>query len=118
MGSLINGILPYHSAMVIALDHRGMLSCSDREAEIQGLCSLSRVFFMFKFLARIRRDGIHWQSGDFTVLSCLTDHFKQGDFYRFCQKTGGFLFVRLHVRPYTVFLQIVHALPVLVKHEQ
>lgn len=32
MGPPINGILPYHSAMVIALDHRGMLSCSDREA--------------------------------------------------------------------------------------
>jgi hypothetical protein len=46
MGSLIKGIFPYHSAMVIALDHRGMLSCSDREAEIQGLCSLSRLLYV------------------------------------------------------------------------
>ena len=35
----------------------------------------------------------------------------------FARTPRGFMFESLHVRPFTVLFQIVHALPVLVKHE-
>jgi hypothetical protein len=41
----------------------------------------------FEVLQRIRHHGIPSQSDDFTQRSCLTAHFKQRDFYRFCQNT-------------------------------
>jgi len=70
-----------------------------------------------KVLQRIRNDGVPSQPCDFTELSSLAHHFKQRDFYRFCRKTAGFLFVRLQVRRFTMLLQVFHALPVLVKHK-
>ncbi len=119
MGSPVNGILAHYSATVIALDNGWMLPCSDRKAAFRVFAaSLTLFLCSIRFSARIRRDGIPRQSGDFAELSLLTDHFKEGDLCRFCHKTGGFVFESLHVRHATMFLQIVHAFPVLVKHEQ